>query len=81
MTAYRLTDSAPEPPPGYRAWNAAERARLAVLLAEVDAVTAAPAKARKSDASAKANNHGWDRIMATAALPAGRVRSVEDGRS
>jgi hypothetical protein len=40
VTIVRLTDSAPEPPPGYRKWDAAEREQLDELLAETEAAVA-----------------------------------------
>ena len=74
---------APEPPPGYRAWNADERARLAELLAEVDAVTAhrKPGKATKAGASAKDDDpYGWGAIIARVSDPRRWHHVVKDGR-
>ena len=79
MLVFATSNSA-TPPPGYRKWDAAERDRVKALLAETEAATAHSKPGATATGRAKADNYGWDQIMAAVMDPA-RLRSVaKDGR-
>ena len=78
-TIFRSSDSTALPP-GMKPWTAAEKAALLAECDRVDAVTQAHRKPSKADASAKANNYGWDEIVAAVMDPARRRSVAKDGR-
>ena len=66
---YSVSNNAP--PAGMKPWTAAERDRLLAECAAVHEVTGKPGTAKPS---ARADNHGWDRIIAAVMDPS-RVKA------